>query len=63
MVFVAFLVLMYGFEKQVLAAVRAGEPVNYAVTPLYRGAEVMPEAIQIIAEGSTLHLAVTVLNR
>ncbi|WP_074291933.1 DNA/RNA non-specific endonuclease [Mycobacteroides abscessus] len=60
---------MRGFEAQVFNAVKGtkevpGQVVNYAVTPLYKGSELMPEAIQIIAKGDNgFNLAVTLLNR
>lgn len=59
--------VMRGFELSVRDAVAAGngtEIVDYAVTPLYRGASLMPEAVQIVANGQQgFQLAVTVLNR
>ncbi|WJR35311.1 DNA/RNA non-specific endonuclease [Mycobacteroides immunogenum] len=60
---------MRGFEAQVFNAVKGttevpGQIVNYSVTPLYKGSELMPEAIQIIAKGDNgFDLAVTLLNR
>lgn len=36
----------------VAKAVEGGQIIDYAVTPLYRGAEAMPEAVQIIAKGN-----------
>lgn len=37
--------------------------IDYIVTPLYKGSELMPAAVQIIAKGSQgFYLAVTVLN-
>ena len=48
----------------VAKAVEGGQVIDYAVTPLYRGAEAMPEAVQIIAKGNEgFDLAVTILNR
>lgn len=56
--------VMRGFEMSVAKAVEGGQIIDYAVTPLYRGAEAMPEAVQIIAKGSEgFDLAVTILNR
>ncbi|EUA70243.1 DNA/RNA non-specific endonuclease family protein [Mycobacteroides abscessus subsp. bolletii 1513] len=56
--------VMRDFEMSVANAVKGGQAVDYAVTPLYRGAAEMPEAVQIIAKGSDgFDLAVTVLNR
>ncbi|MBF9520762.1 hypothetical protein BKG83_10605 [Mycobacteroides chelonae] len=56
--------VMRGFEMSVAKAVEGGQVVDYAVTPLYRGAEAMPEAVQIIAKGNEgFDLAVTILNR
>ncbi|WP_207551466.1 hypothetical protein, partial [Mycobacteroides abscessus] len=37
---------------------------HYTVTPLYKGSELMPAAVQIIAKGEDgFNLAVTILNR
>ncbi|WP_074326360.1 DNA/RNA non-specific endonuclease [Mycobacteroides abscessus] len=56
--------VMRGFEMSVAKAVEGGQIIDYAVTPLYRGAEAMPEAVQIIAKGNGgFDLAVTILNR
>ncbi|OHT86852.1 DNA/RNA non-specific endonuclease [Mycobacteroides saopaulense] len=56
--------VMRDFEMTVANAVKGGQVVDYSVTPLYRGAAEMPEAVQIIAKGSDgFDLAVTVLNR
>ncbi|EUA48927.1 DNA/RNA non-specific endonuclease family protein [Mycobacteroides abscessus 21] len=44
--------VMRGFEMSVAKAVEGGQIIDYAVTPLYRGAEAMPEAVQIIAKGN-----------
>ena len=55
---------MLRFENQVARAVRAGETVQYEVIPLYRGAEPVPVAVTLHAEGSQgFQLWVTVLNK
>jgi hypothetical protein len=55
---------MRSFETMVRRAVEAGEVVQYHVTPLYRGAEPVPVAVTLQAEGSGgFHLHVTVLNK
>ncbi|MGC7336302.1 DNA/RNA non-specific endonuclease [Mycobacteroides abscessus subsp. abscessus] len=61
--------VMSGFEGAVRTAVEGtkdvpGQIVNYTVTPLYKGSELMPAAVQIIAKGEDgFNLAVTILNR
>jgi hypothetical protein len=55
---------MYSFESQVRVAVASGQVVDYSVTPLYRGAATMPEAVQVVAQvNGSLLAAVTILNR
>ncbi len=55
---------MSGFESRVAAAVRAGETVRYTVTPIYRGAELIPRAVTLSARGSRgFRLDVSVLNK
>ena len=56
--------IMRGFEQQVANAVRAGETVNYTVTPIYRGSELIPRAFTLRASGSGgFRLHVSILNR
>lgn len=55
---------MRGFESVVQAAVESGRTVDYVVTPLYKGSELMPAAVQIVATSSEgLEIAGTVLNK
>ncbi|WP_176138389.1 DNA/RNA non-specific endonuclease, partial [Mycobacterium sp. D16R24] len=55
---------MRGFEAVVQAAVESGRTVDYVVTPLYKGNELMPAAVQIVATSSEgLEIAGTVLNK
>ena len=55
---------MRDFENRVAAAVRGGETVNYSVTPIYEGAQLIPRGVTITARGSSnLDVAVTILNR
>ena len=55
---------MRGFEQQVAGAVRAGETVSYTVTPIYRGAELVPRAFTLRATGSGgFRLHVSILNK
>jgi len=56
--------VMSGFEAAVRTALAAGQTVDYSVTPIYRGASLVPAGITIRAIGSGgLELVVTVLNR
>jgi RHS repeat-associated protein len=56
--------IMSKFEGQVAAAVRSGETVWYRATPIYRGAEGMPYAITLEAQGSGgFSLGVSIFNR
>jgi len=55
---------MRGFESAVQTAVESGRTVDYVVTPLYKGDELMPAAVQIVATSSEgLEIAGTVLNK
>ena len=55
--------VMSGFEAQVASAVRAGETVKYASTPIYNGSNLIPRGITITARGSGgFSLDVSVLN-
>lgn len=55
---------MRGFEAVVQGAVESGKTVDYVVTPLYKGDELMPAAVQIVATSSEgLEIAGTVLNK
>jgi hypothetical protein len=56
--------IMRGFESQVYDAVAKGETVNYTVTPVYDGANVMPRGVTLEAQGSGgFHLSVSLPNR
>jgi hypothetical protein len=54
---------MENYEMRVLAAVEAGEKVEYAVVPIYQEGQIFPIAVSIHAEGNKgFNLSVTVLN-
>jgi hypothetical protein len=56
--------VMRGFENQVRGALDGGQLVDYAVTPIYRGADLMPMGITLQAQGSGgFNMFVSVLNR
>ena len=56
--------VMRGFENQVRGALDSGQLVDYAVTPIYRGADLMPMGVTLHAQGSGgFNMFVTVLNR
>jgi hypothetical protein len=56
--------IMASFERQIARAVESGQIVKLRATPVYRGAEAIPRAITLQAEGSGgFQLEVTVLNQ
>lgn len=56
--------VMSSFERQVRKAVEAGETVNYSVTPIYKGNQLIPSGVTLNATGSGgFQLYVTILNR
>jgi len=55
--------IMRGFENQVRAAVEGGQTVNYSVTPIYNGSNLVPRGITIMGtESDGFSLGVSVLN-
>ncbi|NHA00290.1 hypothetical protein G5V59_09740 [Nocardioides sp. W3-2-3] len=54
---------MRGFENQVRSALDAGETVSYAVTPIYRGSELMPIGVTMSAQSESLDFYVSIVNR
>jgi hypothetical protein len=56
--------VMRGYENQIRAALESGQVVDYTVTPIYRGFELMPVGITLRASGSGgLDISLSVLNR
>ena len=56
---------MWRFEAEVVNAVKAGQTVRYAVTPIYRGSEKIARGITIRATGigrDAIDRYITVLN-
>jgi hypothetical protein len=55
--------VMRGFENQVRTVVEGGQSVNYSVTPIYNGNNLVPRGITIFGTGSDgFNLGVSVLN-
>lgn len=55
--------IMRGFEDVVYKRVNAGEIVSYEVTPIYKGEELVPTGITIVAKGNKgLDLQVSLRN-
>ena len=44
--------IMSGFERQIAQAAEAGQTVQYTVTPIYEGADLVPKAITLRWIGS-----------
>ncbi|MEU6280057.1 ricin-type beta-trefoil lectin domain protein [Streptomyces sp. NPDC047028] len=56
--------IMSGFERQVRLAVEGGQFVQYSVTPIYEGSNLVPRAVTLSAYGNGgFSLNVTILNR
>ncbi|ARJ71024.1 hypothetical protein B0A89_14465 (plasmid) [Paracoccus contaminans] len=56
--------VMRDFEQTVYDAVKAGEVVNYKVTPIYDASQPHPVSVALQARGSQgLDIAITILNR
>lgn len=55
--------IMRGYENMIRQAVEGGETVNYRVTPVYNGGELVPRAVTLEATGSDgFQLALSLLN-
>ncbi|MER6359209.1 DNA/RNA non-specific endonuclease [Streptomyces sp. NPDC001634] len=55
--------IMSGFERQVRLAVEGGQFVQYSVTPIYEGSNLVPRAVTLSAYGSgDFSLNVSILN-
>ncbi|MEZ0070640.1 hypothetical protein ABIA32_006693, partial [Streptacidiphilus sp. MAP12-20] len=55
--------IMSGFERQVRLAVEGGQFVQYSVTPIYEGSDLVPRAVTLSAYGNgDFSLNVTILN-
>uniref|UniRef100_UPI0018CA445B DNA/RNA non-specific endonuclease n=1 Tax=Cupriavidus sp. WS TaxID=1312922 RepID=UPI0018CA445B len=55
--------VMRGYESQVRAAVESGQTVEYHVTPVYKGNNLIPRGVTLSGQGNDgFHIGVSVLN-